>query len=597
MSQDGWIVTGILLATVAAFGWGRARPEVITLAAVGALGLSRIATPTQAFAGFGDPATVTVALVFVLSAAMERTGLAYRAARSLVGTVGGGEGRLLAALMLLAGALTGVMNNIGAMAVLMPVAVAVAREAQLSPARLLMPLAIAIRQGGALTLVAGPSNLVVSGLLAAAGFGALRFFSYLPVGLALLAVTVAFMLTAGRRLLPVRPAPPHTGRLRRRDLPKEYRLAERLFRLRVDEDSPLASRTLAQTALGHAFRLHVLAIQRGRRRIVAPLPTEQVLPGDVLVVQGRPEDLERLQHLGPIEVVTREVDRSEPLETEAIGLVEVVLAPRSELAGKTLRDLEFRQRYGLNVVAIWREGRPYRTGLGEQALRYGDALLVQGPRDRLRALRADPSFVVLEEPEAPRTARVGVAAGAVLVLIVLASTGAVPVALAALLAAGVAVTGGAVTVEEAIGAVDWRTVIVIGGLLPLGAALNATGAAAAIARAGLAIAGSSPLSALVASFTAAMVIGHVVPSIPTTILLAPIALDLAQALGANPVPFMIVISCASSTTLLTPISHPVSLMIMGPGDYRFGDYVRVGAPLAVLLSVTLVAVAVLVWGL
>lgn len=597
MGQDGWIATGILLATVAAFAWGRWRPEVITLAAVAALGLSRVATPAQAFAGFGDPATVTVALVFVLSAAMERTGLAHRAARSLVGTVGGGEARLLAALMLLAGALAGVMNNIGAMAVLMPVAMAVAREAQLSPARLLMPLAIAIRQGGALTLVAGPSNLVVSGLLAAAGFGALHFFSYLPVGLALLAVTVAFMLTAGRRLLPTRPAPPHTGRARRRDLPDEYRLAERLFRLRVDEDSPLASRTLAESALGHAFRLHVLAIQRGRRRIVAPLPKEQVRPGDVLVVQGRPEDLARLQHLGPIEVVTREADQSEPLETETIGLVEVVLAPRSELAGKTLRDLAFRQRYGLNVVAIWREGRPYRTALGEQVLRYGDALLVQGPRDRLRALRADPSFVVLEEPDAPRTARAGVAAGAVLVLIVLASTGAIPVALAALLAAGVAVTGGAVTVEEAIGAVDWRTVLVIGGLLPLGTALDATGAAAAMARAGLAIAGGSPLAALVASFAAAAVIGHFVPSIPTTILLAPIALDLARALGANPVPFMIVISCASSTTLLTPISHPVSLMIMGPGDYRFADYVRVGAPLAVLLSVTLVAVAVLVWGL
>jgi di/tricarboxylate transporter len=597
MSQDGWVVTGILVATMAVFAWGRARPEVITLAAVAALGLSGVVTPAQAFAGFGDPAAVTVALVFVLSAAMERTGLAHRAARSLVGAVGDGEGRLLAALMLLAGLLAGVMNNIGAMAVLMPVAVAVAREAHLSPARLLMPLAIAIRQGGALTLIAGPSNLVVSGLLAAAGFGALHFFSYLPVGLALLGVAVAFMLTAGRRLLPTRSTPPHIGRPRRRDLPEEYRLAERLFRLRVDEDSPLAARTLAEAALGHAFRLHVLAIQRGRRRIVAPPPQERVLPGDVLVVQGRPEDLGRLQHLGPIETVTSDAARPEPLETDAIGLVEVVLAPRSELAGKTLRQLEFRRHYGLNVVAIWREGRPHRTGLGEIALRWGDALLVQGPRDRLRALRVDPNFIALQQPEAPRPGRAGVAAAAVLVLIALASTGRVPVALAALLAAGVAVVGGAVTVEEAVGAVDWRTVITIGGLLPLGAALNATGAAAAIARSGLAVAGASPLVALVASFVAASTIGHFVPSIPTTILLAPIALDLARSLGANPVPFMIVISCASSTTLLTPVSHPVSLMIMGPGDYRFGDYVRVGAPLAVLLSVTLVAVAVLVWGL
>lgn len=594
---QAWIATGILVVTMAAFAWGRLRPEVVALGAVLAVGLSGIMPPAEAFAGFGDPTVVTIASLFVVSAGLERTGVAVTAARWLLRAVGAREAALVAAVMLLAGALSGVMNLIGAMAMLLPVTLAVCRETGISPGRLLMPLAIASRLGGALTLVGKASNLIVSGLLVQAGYAPLGFFAFFPVGLALLAVGTAFMVTAGRRLLPDRaPERPGAGATGP-GLREIYRLPERLFRIRVEEGSALTGQTIAQASLGEAFGINVLGIVRGRTRTMAPPPDERIHPGDVLIVGAHPEEMERLGRLGTVEV---EADRGEDpqgLETDAIGLVEMVLAPRSDLAGKSLRELEFRQRFGLTVVAIWRAGRPRRTRLADLPLEYGDALLLHGPRERIRLLRQDPNLIALDEPLAPRRSRAPVALAAAGLLIVLGTTGAVPLSLAAMLAAGVVVIGGCVTAEESFGSVDWPTVVVTAGLLPLGVALQTTGAASALAGAVLTMAGGAPVGALAALVLAAFVIGHVVPSIPSTILMAPIALSTARALGANPVPFMIAVASVTSVTLVTPISHPVNLMVMGPGGYRFGDYVRVGAPAALLLTAALLAVVVLVWPL
>jgi di/tricarboxylate transporter len=259
--------------------------------------------------------------------------------------------------------------------------------------------------------------------------------------------------------------------------------------------------------------------------------------------------------------------------------------------------MEFRQRYGLNVVAIWREGRPRRTWLAEVPLQYGDALLLQGPRERIRFLRFDPNFVSLDKPRPLRLSRAPFALLAMTTLVLLGITGAVPVSLAAMLAAGIVVAGGCVSPRESFEVVDWSTVVVIGGLLPLGSALHTTGAAETIADALLPLIGGAPLLTLGAVLLAAVAVGHVVPSVPSTILMAPIALSAATAIGASPVPFMIAVATATSVTLLTPISHPVSLMVMGPGGYRFSDYTRVGAPLAAMLFVTVLIVIQAFWPL
>ncbi|MGH2376168.1 MAG: SLC13 family permease [bacterium] len=595
ISTEGWITTGILLATLAAFASGRLRSEVIALGAVLLLGLSGVATPAAAFAGFGDPTVVAIACLFVLSAALERTGIASGLARSLLRTVGTRELTLIVTFMLLAGVLSSVMYHIGAMAMLLPVTIAVCRETRLSPSRLLMPLAIGARLGGALTLIGKPSNLIVSGFLVQAGYAPLTFFSFLPIGIVLLAVGVAFMATIGRRLLPTAAPEGFSTGAARRDLRETYRLPERLFRIRVDAGSTLEGKTIAQTALRASFGINVVAVLRGRQRMYAPAPRERLAADDTLLVQARPEDMRRVLGDQAVELQPDATVGQEPLETDDIGLGEVVIAPRAELLGRSLKELEFRQRYALNVLAIWRQGRPMRTWLADLPLEYGDALLVQGPRERIRLLGRNPNFISLDEPPPPRTSRVGVALLGVAALVVPGAAGIVPVALAALLAAGIVVVGGCVTSEEAFDAVDWATVIVTGALLPLGIAFHRTGAAAALAGAVVSLAGGGLGVALVLVFLVAFLIGQVMPAVPATILMAPIALGAATAIGANPTPFLITVASSTSVTLLTPVSHPISLMVMGPGGYRFGDYARVGAPLAVVLSVALLAVVAAVY--
>jgi di/tricarboxylate transporter len=561
-----------------------------------ALGVTHLLPPAAAFAGFGDPNVMTIAAVFVLSAGLERTGVAVRLARWLLRAVGGSEVALLAALMGLAGVLSGVMNVFGAIAMLLPVTIAVSREAGVGVGRLLMPLAIAGRLGGALTLIGKPSNLIANGMLVRSGAAPLALFSFFPVGAAMLVVGTAFMATMGRRLLPA-PAgeAARTPAHRRRGLAETYQLAERLYRFRVPDGSPLVGQPIAETSLSRDFGIIVLALLRRRQWIQAPAPDERLVAGDVLVVEARAEDAERLREGNGVDIVPEERTTRALLESEDIGLAEVVLAPRSDLIGKSLRELEFRQRYGLTVAAIWREGRPRRTWLADLPLEYGDALLVQGSRERIRFLRQDPNYISLDEPPALRESRAPIAVGAVLILIALNTSEVLPLSLAALLAAGVVVIGGCVTTHEAFQSVDWPVVVVTGGLLPLGAVLQATGVAAEVAHAVVPLAGAEPLAVLALVVLLAVALGHVVTSVPNTIIMMPVALAAAGAVGAPPAPFAIAVACATSVTLLTPISHPVSLMVMGPGGYRFGDYTRVGAPLAVLLTLTMLAVIAARW--
>lgn len=596
LTGQGWTVTAILIATMAAFAWGRLRPEVVVMTAVLALGLSGVAGPTEVFRGFSDPTVVTVAALFVVSAGVDRTGVAAEIARSLLRVLGSNEAFLVIGIMVVGGVLAGFVNIIVSTAVLLPAVLAVCRETGISPSRLLIPLAISGRLGGALTLVGKPSNLIVNSLLVQAGLPSLSFFAFFPVGMVLLVIGIAFMATGGRRLLPSRmPGGRQWAVSGRSDLETTYQLPERLFRIHVDQGSPLAGKTIKQAALGESFGITVLAIGRGRKRTYAPDGDERLSPGDDLLIEARPDGVERLKQLGPVEVESEEYARREPLDTEEVGLAEVVVAPRSDFTGRTLKELEFRQRYGLNVLAIWREGQPRRTWLGGVPLQLGDALLLQGPLDRISFLRRDPNFVSLDKPSPLRLSRAPFALLAVLVLVGLGTSGVAPLSLAALLGAGIAVVSGCVSPHEAFEVIDWPAVIIIGGLLPLGEALRTTGAAAAIADALLPLAVNMPVLTLASVLVASILVGHLIPSVPATILMAPIALSVAGAIGSSPMPFAIIVASATSVTLMTPISHPVSLMVMGPGGYRFRDYVRVGAPLELLLAVALLAVTVMVW--
>ncbi len=589
MTGGGYLTVGILAAAVLAFATGRWRPDAVALLALLALLVLQILNPSAAFAGFGSPVLLTVAAVYVISGGLERTGVAARLGRRIFRLAGASEVVLILVFGVVGGLLSGVMNSIGAMAVLLPAAMATAREAGLSPSKLLLPLALGTRLGGNLTLIAGPSNLIASAALADAGFRPLGFFEILPIGGPFLIVGLAFIALVARRWLPAT-APAErrrTGRLL--DL---YRLRERLFELRIPKDSPLVGKTLLESGLGSEWHVTVLNIRRGRRRLDAPPSEERLEEGDRLLVEGRIEDLAGSEMLAAAALGDgKEVI---PLETGSLRVIEMTLAPRSNAAGKTLRELDFRERFGLTVLAVWHEGQPRRTNLADLPLQHGDALLVRGRTDRIRLLSREPDFLVLELEGVPplRPDRAAWAVAGLLLMIVLGTAG-TAISVAALVGAAVVVAAGCLTAEEIYQTVDWRSIVFIGAMLPISTAMTVTGAADAAVNGMLAIVGRSPLLALIGLLGIGIVANQVMPSVAATVLLAPIALELATVTGGNPRAYMLAVIAATGTTF-TPISNPVNLLVMGPGGYRMRDYVRIGLPLALLLGgVSLLVIPIL----
>lgn len=580
MSESAYFTLGLLLVASVAFATGRWRPDAIALLVLLALLLLRVIDPLTGFAGFGSPVLVAVAGVFVVSAGLERVGVAAMLGRRIFNLAGRSELRLILAFGTVAGLLSGVMNSVGAMAVLLPAAMAAAREARISPSKLLLPLALGTRLGGNLTLIAGPSNLIASQALAVHGQRPFTFFEFLPIGTGFLLIGLAFIALVARRWLPDIPVAeaPQPG-----FLTEVYRLRDGLLEVRIPEGSPLIGKTIAESDLGRSLGLTVISIARGARHIVAPSRDEILEGGDSLIVQGRVEDVQahslRAAGLGELREPATPV-----LESPDVRVVEVIPAPRSSVAGKTLREIGFREKYGVTVLAIWREGRPRRTGLVDLPVQLGDALLLQGHRKRIKILKRDPDFLVLEPDESavPRPGKTLWALLAVAIMIATSSAG-LPIAVAVLLAAAVVVISGCLTAEEVYEAIDWRALVFIGAMLPLGNALTSTGGAGSIVSGTLGAIGKTPPLGLITLLGGAIVLNQLMPSVAATTLLAPLALQASAATGANPHAYMMAIIAGTGTTF-TPISNPVNLLVMGPGGYRMSDYVRVGLPLAFLLG-------------
>jgi len=579
---DAYLTLAVLAAAIVAFASGRWRPDAIAVLALLTLLVSTILDPRSAFAGFGSPVLVAVAAVYLVSAGLERTGVATAIGRRILRVAGSDEAVLILVFGGVGGVLSGVMNSIGAMGVLLPAAMAAAREAGISPSKLLLPLALGTRLGGSLTLIAAPTNLIATATLDSYGLRPFDFFEVTPIGVAFLVVGLAFMVLLGRRWIPAIIPAESTTRATLMDI---YRLRERIFEISISRRSPLAGKTLEQSALGAAGGVTVLSITRPRGRIVAPPPTERLEVGDRLLVQGRLDELTQSRLLDSADVHEKDEIERGALESAEVRVVEVMLAPRSGLFGKTLREVDFREKYGASVLAIWREGRPVRTRLVDLPVQLGDALLVQGRRDRIRVLGRDPDFLVLEPVEAEplRTNRRGWAIAALLLMMALSTAG-VDIAVAALIAAAIVVGAGCITAEEIYRFVEWRVLVFIGAMLPMSTALTVTGAAAQIVSGIMETAGGTPFVSLATLLAVGIIANQVMPSVAATVLLAPIALQIAAATGSNPHAFMMAIIAAAATTF-TPISNPVNLLIMGPGGYRMKDYVRVGLPLAVLLGI------------
>ena len=379
-----------------------------------------------------------------------------------------------------------------------------------------------------------------------------------------------------------------------------YALQSRLFTLEVPVESPLAERTLAHSRLGEALGLAVLAIARDGQRILQPGPQEILREGDCLLVEGRSEDLVLLRGLQELEIERRIAPEFTEFESERLGLCEAVLPPRSNLAGNTLRQLRFRDRYGLSVMGLWRAGTIMTTKLRDVTLQFGDALLLYGPREKLHLLGREADFLVLTAAaqEPPRAGKAPLALAALLAFLVPVAFGWLPIHLGALLGATLMVLSGCLRMEEAYPSIEWRAAVIIAGLLPLGAALQDTGAAQ-LAATGLVhgVATHGSMALLVGVFALTALGTCVIPGPALVVLLSPIVLRTAAETGVSPHALMMAMALPASASFLSPISHPSNLLIMGPGGYRFVDFLKIGIPLTLLLLAVVVVVLPLFWPL
>ena len=379
-----------------------------------------------------------------------------------------------------------------------------------------------------------------------------------------------------------------------------YRLHERLLVVRVPVESTLIGKTLAESHLSDAFGLIVLGIVRDGETHLAPAPTEQLIAGDTLLVEGKREDLLILSGLQQLEIDQDNLPDLRELESEHVGLVEAVLSPHTTLAGQTLRQLHFREKYGLNVLAIWREGRAYRSNLRDMALHLGDALLLHGHREKIKILGGEPDFVVLieEAQETPRSDKASLAVLAMAVVLLPVILGWLPISISAILGAVLMILLGCLTMDEAYRYIEWKAVFLIAGMLPLGIAMQQSGAAQLLAEGVVAtVGGFGPLAVLAGVFILTTLATQVMPNPAVVVLMAPIALTTAGDLGISPYAIMMVVALSASASFLSPVAHPANVLIMGPGGYRFTDYIKVGMPLTLVTLVVTLLVLPIFWPL
>ncbi len=605
----------IVGASMVALASDRLRADVVSLLAVLSLGAVGVLSPQEALSGFSRSAVITILAVFMLAAGLERAGVTERAAEAIARVGGGREPLLVLVVMLAAASLSLLMNNIAAAAVLLPAVASAAQRSRVSPARLLMPLAFGTLLGGMATLLT-TANIITSGMLREAGLRPFGLLDFAPVGLPMVACGIGYMVLVGRHRLPTQSASERLQATRTApaaaagaaagasavDLVALYGLGERLFRARVPPGSVLIGRPIVSSDLRERYGVTVVAVERDGQVLRSPAPSFELRLGDVLHFQGNLEEFRRRDVEPYLEILPPRSWREADLEAPELVVAEVVLAPRSALVGKTLRDAHFRAKYGINVLAIWRGERPLLDELGDLPLQFGDALLVQGPAERLRVLRDEPELILLGGEEELPPARVTAKRPLALLVLVATLTG---VALAPLATGEIMLAGALLLVllrvlsmEQAYAAVEWQTVFMVAGMLPLGVALQKSGAADLIARSLVATAGRGGHLALLASLVMVTVLlvqtmhGQGVAAV-----MAPIAITAARQAGADPHSFAMGVALAASLAFLTPLGHPVNLLVMGAGGYRFRDYWRVGWPLTLLLVGVVLVLLPLVWPL
>lgn len=786
MTPEIWLVFGILLVVIGVLVTEIMPLEVLALLVLGVLAVSGLVSPTEALAGFSNPAVVTIWAVFILSGGLTRTGIANILGRNLLRVAGTGEPRIILLIMTIAGVLSAFMNNVAVAALMLPVVMDIARKTGRSPSLLLMPLAFGSLLGGLTTMIGTPPNILVSEALRTNGLTPFGLFDFTPVGLVVMVVGMLFMTFVAKRFLPKSSAFAGESGSEKQAL-GQYRIQERLFRIRIPDRSALIGQTLASSHLGSRLGLNVIGINRGRHTSLAPDIHEKINRGDELIVEGRLDRIQEMNNWGqllsesvhsgthvlagfgmqvaevqlaadspwlgqtlsdlgfrntyglnvleirrferqithnvksqqlragdvlvvhgpvssidalagsggvlvPVILDGEEVERDDELgrkvrlfsipnhsrllgmtvsksclgdaldvqilaiiredgtavvpasevlfepgdrlvvwgmsdlvaillmqgleavfdrnqeevadisilENDQVGLVEVILSPYSVLSGQNLQDLSFREKYGLTVLAVWRKGKVIRTGLRDLQLQLGDALLLFGPWKKLEVLGREPDFVVLTEKvqEVAREEKAKTAMAIMAAVLLPVMFGWVEIYIAVVIGAACMVLSRCLTMDEAYRYIEWKAVFLIAGMLPLGVALDKTGAASLVAESVITLLGPfGPYGVLFGLLCITFLATSIIPTAALVVLMVPIALKTSAGLGISPYPLMMGIAMSASSSFTSPISHPANVLVMGPGGYKFMDYVKVGVPLTLVILVLLMVFIPIFWPL
>ncbi|KAB5345272.1 SLC13 family permease [Bacteroides salyersiae] len=609
------VITLIILVLSAVFFMsGKVRSDLVALCALISLLIFQILTPEEALSGFSNSVVIMMVGLFVVGGAIFQTGLAKMISSKILKLAGKSELRLFLLVMLVTSAIGAFVSNTGTVALMLPIVVSLAVSAGMNPSRLLMPLAFASSMGGMMTLIGTPPNLVIQNALTSAGFEPLSFFSFLPVGLICVTIGTLVLMPLTKWFLSKK------GKIQEvnasgkslNQLVKEYGLSSNLFRLRADTSSLLVGKTIIDLDVRRKYGLNILEVRRGdisQNRFLKTITQKLAEPDtvmqeqDVLYVTGEVESVERFAEDYLLEMLdghtTEEAAKANnSLDFYDIGIAEIVLMPSSNLANRTVKDADLRGKFNVNVLGIRRKKEYILQDLGNEKMHSGDVLLVQGTwQDIARLSKEDADWVVLGQPlnEAAKVTldyKAPVAAAIMVLMVVMMVFDFIPVApVTAVMIAGVlmVITGCFRNVEAAYKTINWETIVLFAGMLPMSLALEKTGASEYISNSLVTGLGSyGPIVLMAGIYFTTSLMTMFISNTVTAVLMAPIALQSALQIGVSPVPFLFAVTVAASMCFASPFSTPPNALVMPAGQYTFMDYIKVGLPLQVIMGIVMV---------
>ncbi|MGK9230717.1 SLC13 family permease [Inquilinus limosus] len=587
MTQDQIAIVGLLAVALALFVWNRIRFDLVAVGALLAAVLLGLVEADDAFSGFGNPAVITVAAVLVIGRALALSGAVDRMVAALA-RVARGRFAQMAVLCGFGALISAFMNNVGALALVLPVAIQGARSAGYSPSAILMPLSFATLLGGTVTLIGTPPNLLISAFREQALGAPYHLFDFAPVGLALTVAGLAYMLLLGWRLIP-------TSRRGRRAEEESFEISRYATEVEITAKSKMAGRSVMAFEEAQKGRIVVLGILRGKRRVAGLIRLERLEPGDLLMVQAETQALE--QALGEGDIVLAAEHPPETGGLRDLVTAEVVVPTNAWIRGASPADLDLRRRHGVNLLAVSRHGHTVKQRLRDVAIEAGDVLLLQGDPDTLPdTLQALGCLPLAQRRLTLRSRNLWLPLGLFVAAIVATATGTVPATIAFALAVMGMLAGRAIPLRDLYSTIDWPVVVLLGAMIPVGGALETTGTAQLLADGIAAVTqGLPPHMILAVVLAATMAVTPMLNNAATVVIMAPIVIGIAQQLGLSPDPFLIAVAIGASCDFLTPFGHQNNTLIMGPGGYEVSDFWRVGLPLDAVIIVVSVLLIPIVW--